>query len=121
MYPIVKQFHIILVIISVCLFQFRYWRYQVQGKPANLLIKIAPHTIDTLLLLSGLSLAIFAGFTPVNSPWLLTKLIALLAYIGFGIIAMKKSGWIQWTSYLCATLAVIFMIYVARHKMIWPF
>ena len=119
MYPIVKQSHVILVITSIFLFQFRYWRYQVQGNPSHLLIKIAPHVIDTLLLLSGVALAVLAGFSPNNSPWLMAKLIALLAYIIFGMLAMKKSGSIQWGGYFIATLAVFYMISVATYKVIW--
>lgn len=120
MYPIVKQIHVILVVVSICLFQFRYWRYQVQNHPTNLLVRIAPHGIDTLLLVTGLALLMMAGFSPMNSSWLMAKLIALVVYIGFGMLAMKKFAWLQWVSYLIATTAVIYMIYCARYKVIWP-
>ncbi|TDR20413.1 SirB2 family protein [Marinicella litoralis] len=121
MYPIVKQFHVILVIISIAFFQIRYWRFQVMGKPSQTWLKILPHGIDTLLLLTGLWVAIISGFTPMNSPWLMVKLLALLVYIGFGALAMKKSGGLQFFSYLLASLTVIYMISVAMNKAIWPF
>lgn len=79
-----------------------------------------PHLIDTLLFASGISLAVMAGFSPQNSAWLLFKLIALLAYIMFGMLAMKKSGTTQWLGYIVATTAVIYMIFAATQKIPWP-
>ncbi len=121
MYPIVKQFHLMLVALSIGLFQFRYWRLQVQQKSSVTWLKVAPHVIDSLLLLSGITLAIMAGFTPGNSPWLMAKLMALLVYIRCGLLAMKKTGPAQWMGYWIATIAVIYMVYLAINKDIWPF
>ena len=120
MYAIVKQIHLILVVSSVCLFQFRYWRHQIQRQDLQSWAKISPHVIDTLLLISGVSLAVMAGFNPANSPWLMAKLMALLVYIAFGLMAMKNSGTIQWTGYLVATCAVIYMAVLALYKELWP-
>ncbi len=120
MYPIVKQSHVILVLISVALFQLRYWRYKVPKQTPPKLIKISPHVIDTLLLISGVALAVMAGFSPLNSGWLLAKLLALVIYILAGTWAMKASGQRQWNAYLLATVAVIYMLLVATHKLAWP-
>lgn len=120
MYPIVKHFHVILVVCSVSFFQFRYWRYHVKRQTPHKLIKIAPHLIDTLLFISGISLALMAGFSPLNSPWLLYKLLALMVYIVFGMLAMKKTGALQWAAYLIATFAVVYMIFAATQKLPWP-
>lgn len=48
-----------------------------------------PHVIDTLLLASGLWMAIKLHLHPGNSPWLSAKLIALLVYIGLGFVALR--------------------------------
>ncbi len=120
MYPIVKHFHVILVICSVSFFQFRYWQYRVGQVKTTRLVKIAPHVIDTLLFSSGIALALMVGFSPLNSPWLLYKLLALLAYILFGMLAMKRTGTLQWLGYVMATLAVIYIIYAATQKVPWP-
>lgn len=120
MYLNLKQTHVILVICSVVFFQFRYWYYRVNRRTPHKIIKIMPHLIDTLLFASGISLAVMAGFSPQNSAWLLFKLIALLAYIIFGMLAMKKSGTTQWLGYIVATTAVIYMIFAATQKIPWP-
>ena len=120
MYPIVKHFHVVLVVTSLTLFQFRYWRYQVAEHNLPKLMKIMPHVIDTLLLVSGISLAVWAGFSPMQFDWLWYKLLALLLYILMGTLAMKKSGSIQWMGYLLATAAVVYMILAARQKTALP-
>jgi uncharacterized membrane protein SirB2 len=120
MYLIVKHFHVTLAIISITLFQFRYWCYKVRNNQPNRLLRVLPHGIDTLLLLLGTVLAIMASFSPLNSPWLFYKLLALLAYIVFGMLAMKKSGNAQWLFYLAATLAVLYLVSVALTKSPWP-
>ncbi|MGJ8662167.1 MAG: SirB2 family protein [Marinicella sp.] len=120
MYPIVKQLHVILVITSITLFQFRYWRFHVGQKSPKLIFKIAPHVIDTALLISGISLAVLAHFSPLNTPWLLYKLLLLVGYILLGAIAMKRHGMIQWLSYLLATIFVLTMVLLAMYKSTWP-
>lgn len=48
-----------------------------------------PHLIDTLLLVSGLWMAVNLQLHPGNSPWLAAKLVALLVYIGLGFVALR--------------------------------
>ncbi len=57
----------------------------VRGRVARSL----PHAVDTVLLISALALAYSAGFTPFNAPWLATKIVALLVYIGLGMVALS--------------------------------
>jgi len=119
MYPIVKQFHVILAITSISLFQFRYWFYKVPQRNPYQWMKILPHLIDTLLMTLGISLAVMASFSPFNSPWLLYKLMALFAYIIFGMYAMKRSGLQQWLNYVMASVAIVYMLFAATYKSPW--
>jgi len=48
-----------------------------------------PHVIDTLLLVSGIWMAVNLHVHPGNSPWLTAKLVALLLYIGLGFVALR--------------------------------
>lgn len=52
-------------------------------------VKRLPHMIDSLLLASALGLAIWSGQSPANSPWLTAKIVALIAYILLGSVALK--------------------------------
>ncbi|MGE5863770.1 MAG: SirB2 family protein [Rhizobacter sp.] len=59
----------------------------VRGRAARSL----PHLVDSVLLLSALTLAFILRLDPVNAPWLLAKLTALMVYIGLGIVALRPS------------------------------
>lgn len=52
--------------------------------------RVAPHVNDTLLLAAGAGMAVIGGFNPLTTPWLATKLLLLLAYIGLGTVALKR-------------------------------
>lgn len=54
--------------------------------------RVAPHVNDTLLLAAGVGMAVIGGFNPLTTPWLATKLVLLLAYIGLGTLAVIKAG-----------------------------
>lgn len=53
-------------------------------------VRIAPHVNDTVLLASGIALAWTLGISPLEHAWLGAKIIALLAYIGLGTVALKR-------------------------------
>jgi uncharacterized membrane protein SirB2 len=55
------------------------------------LAKTLPHVIDSVLLLSALTLAWMLRLTPGNAPWLLAKVIGLLVYIGLGVVALRPT------------------------------
>lgn len=89
-YALLKGLHRGCALLSVTGFTLRWGaglaeQAWVRGRLARTL----PHVVDTLLLSSALALAFGAGFTPANSPWLATKIVALLAYIGLGMLALS--------------------------------
>jgi uncharacterized membrane protein SirB2 len=51
--------------------------------------RIAPHWVDTLLLLSALAMAWTLRLTPADAPWLAAKIAGLLLYIGLGMLALR--------------------------------
>nr|WP_086939910.1 SirB2 family protein [Thaumasiovibrio occultus] len=94
MYIALKHIHLMLIVISVSLFVFRFvlnWKASplLKKKP----LRIAPHAIDTLLLLSGIGLIAATGFVFVpfteGGAWLTTKLTCVLAYIALGVFAFR--------------------------------
>ena len=63
-----------------------------RGSPllAHRLTRTLPHVVDTLLLGSAIAMAVMSGQYPFAQPWLTAKLMGLLAYIGFGTVALKR-------------------------------
>jgi uncharacterized membrane protein SirB2 len=53
-------------------------------------VRIAPHVVDTLLLASALWLAWRIGQYPFVHGWVTAKVLALLAYIVLGSVALRR-------------------------------
>lgn len=53
------------------------------------LLRVAPHVLDTVLLASALWLAWFLGQSPFVHVWLAAKVLALVAYIALGVLALR--------------------------------
>ena len=53
-------------------------------------VRIVPHIVDTLLLASAIVLAALSHQYPFVEPWLTVKVIALVVYIGIGMVALRR-------------------------------
>ena len=53
------------------------------------LARVAPHLVDTTLLVSAVALAWTLRVSPLTDAWLAAKLIGLLAYVGLGLVALR--------------------------------
>jgi uncharacterized membrane protein SirB2 len=104
MYMAYKHFHLLMVVLSV---SFLIIRYAMSLKPAAILqttfFKVAPHIIDTLLLVSAVALMITLQQYPFVHAWLTEKLFAVLAYIALGVMAFRgRTAAIRWICFLGA-------------------
>ncbi len=93
MYPMLKHLHMTLAMISILGFVLRsVWLFTnsqlINKKP----VKILPHIIDTLLLVSGLTLMIITTQYPSLFNWVTMKLVFIVAYIAFGICTFKAQA-----------------------------
>jgi len=86
-------------------------------------VKTAPHIIDTLLLISAITLAVISHQYPFVFPWLTAKLVALVLYIVLGTIALKRGPTrsVRVTAFLAAILVFIYIVSVAVSKQVLPF
>jgi len=120
MYAALKHSHMLFITISILMFQYRYF-LKFRRKSIGKSLKILPHINDTLLLITGITLAVKAGFDPMQQPWLMAKIIALIVYIGLGTVAMKASGIKSISAYVLATLTFAFIVMTALYKAIFLF
>lgn len=110
-YLAVKHTHMAIAVLSVLLFYVRSFSRIGTGAIAkNKLVFIGSHVTDTLLLVSAITLIAMAGFNPLEMPWLLEKIILVIAYIALGIIASKQQAMTAKVAYLLVTTAVILAI-----------
>jgi uncharacterized membrane protein SirB2 len=76
---------------SISFFLLRgIWMLTDNGMLGHKFTRIAPHVIDTLLLGSAIVLLFIVGQYPFINHWLTAKVIALIAYIVLGTIAIKR-------------------------------
>ena len=78
-------------------------------------VRYAPHSVDTLLLASAITLAWQLGISPLQAPWLAAKIVALLAYIVIGSVALKrgKTRRVRLAAWLTAQAVFFYIVSVA--------
>lgn len=87
----VKLIHITFVTLTLVGFLVRgWWMLSAADILNNKWVKTIPHIIDTGLLISGITLAYLMSLQIIQTEWLLAKIIALLVYIVFGTLALKR-------------------------------
>ena len=80
--------------------------------------KSLPHVVDTVLLVSALTLAWMLRLTPANAPWLLAKTVGLVVYVGVGVVALRpgRSLAVRATAWVTALATVGWIVSVAITK-----
>jgi uncharacterized membrane protein SirB2 len=123
-YSLIKQLHLATIAVSLALFVLRgAWMMASSPRLQARWVRIVPHVNDTLLLASGISLAVLIEQYPLVHGWLTAKLVALLLYIGLGTVALKrgKTRSQRIAAWLAALLVFGYMLAVARTHDALPF
>lgn len=112
-YLALKHMHVTFVVLSVIFFIVRF--FWLQKKPAMLeakIVKIAPHVIDTLLLISAIGLMKITSQYPFVMDWLTLKLGFVILYIVAGFHCLKKAQQTkqQYFSFFVAILSVLIAV-----------
>jgi len=116
---IIKAIHLSSVVLSFAGFFIRgIWMLQDSAKLKQRWVKTTPHIIDTFLLASAVILAVQWQLSPLQHPWLMAKIIALLVYIGAGMIALRfgRSRNERLAAWLFGLLTFLYIVSVALSK-----
>jgi uncharacterized membrane protein SirB2 len=119
MYAIVKHLHQTVIALSLALFLLRFiWTLGQSNMLQKKWVKILPHVIDTLLLLSAATLCVLIGQYPFVTPWVSEKLLALLMYIFMVVLTLKiaKTGFMRSVGFIGALSWLAFAGFVAVSK-----
>jgi uncharacterized membrane protein SirB2 len=122
-YLAIKHIHITFAALSGILFVIRgIWTFAESAMLQRRWVKIVPHIIDTLLLVSAFTLVILSSQYPFAQNWLTAKLIALLAYIVLGVIALKRgrTRQIRIAAFIGALAAFFYIVMVAVTRQVIP-
>lgn len=90
-YALLKSLHVAFVVASGCGFALR-GALMLRRSPllATRVARVLPHFVDTLLLAAAIGMLVIARMSPLAHPWLMAKIIALLAYIVLGAVALRR-------------------------------
>jgi uncharacterized membrane protein SirB2 len=115
-YPTLKLIHVACVGTSDTLFFVRgVW--MMRGSPLlnARWVKIVPHVIDSVLLASAITMAVMIRQYPFVAPWVTAKVLALVAYIVLGMVALKrgKARRVRIAAWIAAQLVFLYIVAVA--------
>ncbi len=116
-YPLIKASHVGLVMLSGGLFAGRGVGVLLGATmPMSPAVRRCSQVIDTALLVAALLLLMTLQLNPFSTPWLLAKLVLLVAYIGFGTLALRRAptqgG--KGLAFAAALLCFVVMFTIAR-------
>jgi uncharacterized membrane protein SirB2 len=120
--PALRHLHMGLALLSGALFAVR-GAFVLRGQrwPLHPLLNQASAIIDTALLAAALRLLWMLQLNPLVTHWLQAKLVALLLYIGLGILALRRARHrtVRLWCYGAALLCFLYMVSVAVTHSPW--
>jgi uncharacterized membrane protein SirB2 len=118
-YAALKMIHVTSVVVSYLLFSLRsMWMMRGSAVLQQRWVKITPHVVDTILLMSAITLAVQIQQDPINDSWLSAKVAGLLIYIGLGMTALRfaKTRKMRISAWIAAQTAFLYIVLVALTK-----
>lgn len=123
-YVIAKHLHLTAVVVTLALFLLRGgWMLAGSGMLRRRWVRIVPHVVDTVLLLSALYLAIGVyGWPGTGQHWITAKLVALVAYVVLGTIALKRgrTQGMRVSAFVAALIVFAYIVQTALTKTALP-
>lgn len=91
MYYGIKHLHMLLAVISIAGFILRgVWMMTGSALLEKRLVRILPHVVDTLLLVTAIVLMVMVSQYPLTAGWVTAKVVGLVVYIVLGMIALRR-------------------------------
>lgn len=115
-YLLLKSIHISAVFLSGALFFIRgRWMLSGSRQLQRTWVKVVPHIVDTVLLVSAIALTLRIHQYPITHNWLTAKVLGLLLYIALGMVALKRgrSRQIRLLAWLAALAVFLYIVAVA--------
>lgn len=114
----IKHLHLTFVALALLVFIIRGVLLFINSTLLNKkILKIAPHIINTIMLVSGIVLAVKMGMQPGEQPWLMAKIIGLIIFIILGVGAFKvRHPLVQKILWVDALVVFVYIVSVAITK-----
>lgn len=121
-YFALKHFHVSFALVSGFLFAVRgMWTLQGSAWGQRRSLRLASYLIDSALLGSAIGLVVWSGQYPGVHAWLTAKILALIAYIVAGSIALKRgrTRTVRGIAYVIALMLFVYILKVALTKQVF--
>lgn len=107
--------HIAAVVFSGSFYLLRgFWMLTENPLLEAKFVRIAPHINDTILLTAAIGLAVMTQQYPITHDWLTVKVVALIAYILFGMFSLRRGTRAMRISFFVAAILTFgFMVSIA--------
>ena len=118
-YETLKIIHISCALLSISGFMLRgVWMLQNSPWLQSPLTKRLPHIVDTVLLLTAIAMVYWSSQYPFQQGWLTAKVVALVVYIGLGMLALRygKSRRVRGIAWLSAIVVFMYIVGVALSR-----
>jgi uncharacterized membrane protein SirB2 len=115
-YPTLRLIHVSCVAASYLFFVLRgVWMLVHSPLLQQRWVRVVPHVVDSTLLASAIAMAMAIRQYPLVAGWLTAKVVALVCYIGLGMIALRfgRSRGVRLTAWLAAQAAFFYIVAVA--------
>ena len=117
-YLLLKYLHTVAAIATISGFTLRgYWMLTESDRLQHRMTRIAPHVIDSVLLLAGAAMLWMLHLNPFSQLWLLAKFAGLFVYILLGTIALRRGSTMQ-TRSIAFLGAIAVFAYIAGVAMV---
>ncbi|WP_330165376.1 SirB2 family protein [Methylomonas sp. LL1] len=81
-------------------------------------VKLSPHILAGLLLLTGIGLVFQGDWLSGSYAWIVAKIILMVVFIGLGLLTMREQGQNRWLAFAGALLTLFFIVKIAVTKQV---
>ena len=114
-----KNLHMTFALLSISGFLLRgIWMMRSSALLQHPISRIAPHIIDALFLVSGITLVVQKNLAVMQNNWLLAKFVGLAFYIALGAIALRRGRTmrVRTAAFIAALLSFAYIVGAAINK-----
>ena len=115
-YIVLKQLHVACAALSFIGFFVRgIWMIRGSAMLERRWVRIVPHVNDAVLLASAIAIAAMSRQYPFVQGWLTAKVLALVLYIGLGVMALRpgRPKPLRIGPWIAAQVVFLYIVWVA--------
>jgi uncharacterized membrane protein SirB2 len=112
-YALIKNIHLAFAMLTTIGFCVRgAWMMTESAMLQKKLVKVLPHIVDTILIISAITLVVMSGQYPWVAGWVGIKIGLLVAYIVLGAFALKRGKTKQIrTVFFAVSIAILLALF----------